>query len=59
MKATVITHTPDPEKDISAATKPCYSSSEVGNRFEKNLDGSVDGLLKYHNAVAGTDETNE
>lgn len=32
---------------------------EVDNRFEKNLDGSVDGLLKYHGAIAGTDETNE
>ena len=32
---------------------------EVNNRFEKNLDGSTDGLLKYHSAIAGTDETNE
>ncbi len=45
IKVILLTHTPDPERIISAAAKLCYSKSGIGDIMDELTDEKVDGFL--------------
>jgi len=45
LKVILLSHTPDPERIISAAAKLCYSKSGIDDIMEELTDEKVDGFL--------------